>query len=161
MMYNWYRVILVIFKNMELWGVEPQASWMQIKRSTNWATTPTDIHKPYNINNTLTSLAPLQLNSFSLLSLGFSINLNFLIPIPTLCSLPTPASLYFSRFGSTRLLLLEILWSRNIFCLSLPAWMDCDDFVLSKVFYIFIMGNLSNLPFCSSFLGSERLTFDI
>lgn len=25
---------------MELWGIEPQASWMQIKRSTNWATTP-------------------------------------------------------------------------------------------------------------------------
>ena len=25
---------------MELWGVEPQASWMQIKRSTNWAKAP-------------------------------------------------------------------------------------------------------------------------
>ena len=35
---------------MELWGVEPQASWMQIKRSTNWATTPVIIRFPVALN---------------------------------------------------------------------------------------------------------------
>ena len=35
------------YKNMELWGIEPQASWMQIKRSTNWAITPVIIK--YNL----------------------------------------------------------------------------------------------------------------
>ena len=47
-----------LIKKVELWGVEPQASWMQIKRSTNWATTPIVL----NLSLVLNSLIGLAFN---------------------------------------------------------------------------------------------------
>ena len=65
------------YKNMELWGIEPQASWMQIKRSTNWAITPTDTLLTHHLN------WPIRQHQITL-SLDFHINFESLMSLTSI-----------------------------------------------------------------------------